>query len=76
MKNSAKFQRKTNCQTVRCNSVTLLYLYNPGKIPEIKHIVRLGRCGQEAGDSLSINFSDGADYNLKEKRKNKVKTER
>lgn len=56
--------------------MTLLYLYNPGKIPEIKNIVRLRRCGQEAGDSLSINFSDGADYNLKEKRKNIVKTER
>ena len=42
-------------------------LHNSGKIPEIKHIVRFRRCGQEAGDSLSINLSDGADYNLKEK---------
>lgn len=42
-------------------------LYNPGKIPEIKHIVWFRRCGQEASDGLSINLSDGADYNLKDK---------
>lgn len=40
-------------------------LHDPGKIPEIKHIMRLWRSGQEACYGLSVNLSDSTDYNLK-----------
>ena len=42
-------------------------LHNPGKIPQIKDVVRFGRRGQKAGDSLSVDLSNGTDHNLKGK---------
>ena len=40
-------------------------LHNPGKIPQIEDVVRFGRRGQKAGDSLSVDLGNGTDHNLK-----------